>query len=145
MSRLWEMPELVSRLITNLQCKHCKDTSSTLYLESPLFWSWHWDEAFWVNVFIVSKCFGSWLFFKNLCSSYVIYPEYMGLIYITWVIQFGMIVGVRTEINISISLNSPSTTWIASTVLNYFMLCFTIEILVALTSLHWFITLFIIE
>jgi hypothetical protein len=48
---------------------------------------------------------------QNLCSSHVIYQEYVNVLYITLVIHLGMIVeAVRTEVNIPISLNCQSTT-----------------------------------
>jgi len=44
--------------------------------------------------------------------------EYVSVLYITLVIHIGMIVAAfRTEVNIPISLNCWSTTWILSTFL----------------------------
>lgn len=78
---------------------------------------------------------------QNLCSGHVIYWEYVGVMNIIIVIHLGMMVeAVRPEVTIPISLNRQSTTWILSTVLSYCMLCFTVEISLALTSLDLFIT-----
>ena len=101
---------------------------------------WQSGEAFWVNVGIVSKHFGS----QGFCLKYVF--KLCSVSRICWCdlhymncFDWYIVESVRTEMSIPVSFNSSSTTWISSAVLNYFMLCFTIEISVALTSLDLFI------
>jgi len=111
-----------------------------------VFWSWHWGEPFWLNVGVILNILVVGFHVQNLCSSHIIYREYVSVLYITLVVHLGMTVeAVRTEVNHPVSLNCRSTTWILSTFVSYCMLCLNVEISVALTSLTRCIIVSIIQ